>query len=30
MRNLLFLAYVIGALLAIDAIGFDGHYGATI
>jgi hypothetical protein len=30
MRNLLFLACVIGALIAIDAIGFDGHYRAAI
>ncbi len=30
MRNLLFLAYLIGALVAIDAIGFDSHYRAAI
>jgi hypothetical protein len=30
MRNFLFLAYVIGALFVIDAIGFDGHYRTAI
>ncbi len=30
MRHLLFLVYVIGALVIIDAIGFDSHYRKAI